>query len=201
MKLYQDPGWLRQKYWEEGCSLSEIGKVVGRDLKTIQRWMIKFDIPRRSQEGSLSERFWPKVDTRDENECWEWQAYRSQDGYGMIRVNHGVVERAHRVAWILTHGEIPQGKIVCHRCDNPSCCNPSHLYAGTHSDNMRDKIRRSPRDRQLKLTESEVREIRQLYASTDMLQRELAEQFSVSRAHISEIVTRKCWGWLDEQGR
>jgi hypothetical protein len=70
--------------------------------------------------------------------CWEFQGHRNKDGYGTLRFE-GRMEKAHRVAWVLASGPIPAGMQICHRCDNPCCCNPKHLFVGTNADNMRDR--------------------------------------------------------------
>ena len=83
--------------------------------------------------------FWEKVDrSGGETACWPWQASGLPAGYGRFLVNgHHVM--AHRTAYSLTYGPIPDGSFVCHHCDNPPCCNPSHLFLGDHSANMRDR--------------------------------------------------------------
>jgi hypothetical protein len=88
----------------------------------------------------LPDRFWPKVDKRGEDECWEWQGSRSR-GYGRILIGgaKGRPYQAHRIAWELTVGHrLPDSIMVLHRCDNPPCVNPAHLFLGTQLDNMRD---------------------------------------------------------------
>lgn len=84
----------------------------------------------------LADRFWPKV--RKSDGCWEWTRATTTHGYGKFSVATAVWDRAHRVAWKLTNGPIPDGMFVCHHCDNPLCVRPDHLFLGTHGDNMRD---------------------------------------------------------------
>ena len=88
---------------------------------------------------SIEERFWPKVDKRGPDECWPWVATRLPKGYGIL----GHRPRnfyAHRIAWELVYGEIPDGLFVCHKCDNPPCCNPAHLFLGTNAENAKDAV-------------------------------------------------------------
>ncbi len=89
---------------------------------------------------TIDERFWAKVDRKGPDECWLWQR-GARNGYGRFAVTRDDIRTAHRVAWELTNGTIPEGLNVCHNCpdgDNPACCNPSHLWLGTQLDNMRD---------------------------------------------------------------
>ena len=90
---------------------------------------------------TVEERFWPKVDVRDPDECWPWTGCRTKRGYGRIAYQGGV-ENAHRLAWILSGGDDPSGLEVRHRCDNPPCVNVAHLQLGTHLENMQDIWRR-----------------------------------------------------------
>lgn len=92
-------------------------------------------------------RFWSKACVLDESECWEWQGSRNWQGYGWAQPS-GKNRGAHRVAWLLTHGSIPDGLWVLHHCDNPPCVNPSHLFLGTATDNERDKVRKGRHHRQ-----------------------------------------------------
>jgi hypothetical protein len=125
--------------------------------------------------------------------CWLWlQAYAS-DGYGMAfygpHRRRGI--RAHRAAWEIFNGPIPEGQVVCHRCDTPACCNPAHLFLGTPSENMLDMVKkgRAPggRDTRKKLTIEDAREVRRL-AARGVSKVTLSKQFGVSRTSILMIV-------------
>ncbi len=83
--------------------------------------------------------FWQKVDVSKPNGCWPYTGFKKWDGYGWVRRGEKNIA-AHRYAWILTHGEPAEGLHVLHDCDNPPCCNPAHLFLGTHQDNMDDKV-------------------------------------------------------------
>jgi predicted XRE-type DNA-binding protein len=144
----------------------------------------------------LAERFWDKVDVLDSDCCWEWQGYRDSRGYGTVGVGgrEGGTEWAHRVAFSLTRGPIPKGLMVCHRCDNPPCCNPWHLFLGTALVNNRDaqakgRNRKGENHPQAKLSDLVVAEIRSRYAEGGVSQSQLARLYGVTQSHISNIVT------------
>lgn len=156
---------------------------------------------------SVEQRFWEKVEIRDFCECWEWKGYRLPGGYGRLFFRGQKNELAHRVAWLLTYGYMPTC-FVLHKCDNPSCVNPNHLFTGTHRDNMED-MKHKGRARNsgmhgeshgsAKLTNDNVREIRRLLQEGQLFQREIAEQFGVARSLISLIKTGRAWKHLNEE--
>lgn len=133
--------------------------------------------------------FWSKVSKSTPKECWGWTGATSS-GYGYFGIN-SKTEKAHRVSWVIHYGEIPKGLNVCHQCDNPSCVNPNHLFVGTQSENMRDSVAKDRFNR--KLTNKQVREIRQLYPLGKVTQSELSRIYNVSRQHIHQIINRQVW--------
>lgn len=144
-------------------------------------------------------RFWLKVKKLKKlNGCWIWKACRDKNGYGKMTVNTKD-ERAHRFSWKIHFGEIPEKYFVCHKCDNPSCVNPGHLFIGTARDNNRDMIikKRNGDVRGEKygasvLTREDVIEIRK-WAASKIRHGIIAHNFGVKKTYISNIVQRKTW--------
>lgn len=142
--------------------------------------------------------------------CWIWEKMVTKKGYGTVTY-HQKHMRAHRVAYILFRGEIPEGMLVCHKCDNPSCCNPSHLFLGTNADNMKDRDRkkrqcrgearsavarkhspRGSRHHKAVINEDQVREIRVMH-SKGIPRKKIAEHIGVRINVIHRVVTRRFW--------
>jgi hypothetical protein len=157
-------------------------------------------------DGTPAGRFWQKVAIGAENECWPWTAGSRGNGYGAFRIGRKVVD-AHVVAHELAHGAKPlPGMWVTHRCDNRSCCNPSHLVLGTPRDNFNDMVERSfagLRDGipphvhgemhgAAKLTWEDVQEIRSL-AARGRTHSDLSASFGVHRSQIRRIVLGERW--------
>lgn len=152
------------------------------------------------------ERFWPRVNKTES--CWLWIGTRNHYGYGCLKLGgrSGRLLTAHRIAFELTHGPIPEGLRVLHTCDVPACVNPAHLYLGTAADNTRDMIDRGrhgwvrhpesvPRGEQgggHKLTTADVQAIRADHAA-GMSLGSLGRRHSVSKQHIRRIVDRSVW--------
>lgn len=145
------------------------------------------------------QRFWAKVDTTGGMEaCWPYQgAARGPEGYGAFWVD-GRHEIASRVAYRLANGEIPLGHDVCHSCDNPPCCNPLHLFAAPHSENIADKVakrRQAAGERvgSAKLTGDQVRAIRARLTGRRGEQAALAREYGISQSTMSQIARGLWW--------
>jgi hypothetical protein len=157
-----------------------------------------------------AERFLKKVDKS--GECWNWTAGTNTYGYGQININK-VPVKAHRLSYVLHHPltiDLLEGHreiFVCHRCDNPLCVNPAHLFLGSYLDNIKDMVqkkrhytgqpeyegRKGETNVSSKLTDDIVREIRTRYANGDISQTQLSVEYNVTNANICSIVNRKTW--------
>lgn len=140
------------------------------------------------------DRFWSKVDVRNPSECWLWRGSKNERGYGRLTVNYKI-RSAHRTAYELEHGIIPKGMSVCHTCDTPSCCNPAHLWVGTHQDNMQDAVKKGRKVKRVDFKKAQM--IRELYATRKHTQQEIAAIFGVHNSLISLIVNGKRWAKED----
>lgn len=145
------------------------------------------------------ERFWKYVDKKSDVECWEWLAGKITRGYGNIRAKNKMY-LAHRVSWVLHNGEIAEGLCVCHKCDNPGCVNPAHLFLGTHKKNMRDMVAKCRSGKKSgecngkhKLNEKEVIEIRAKYMPYKYTLTMLAKEYGVHTSAIYGIVKYITW--------
>lgn len=148
--------------------------------------------------------FWKRVDIKRDDDCWLWRGPPGTWGYGCTSWNEGRYNPS-RLAWIIVNGD-PGRLVVCHKCDTPLCCNPSHLFAGTAGDNVRDCQRKGrgrshfglgkPHPRYVaKLNETIIAEAKILYAS-GVSQTELGRRYGVHSSTISRAVRGEKWAHL-----
>lgn len=135
-----------------------------------------------------------------ESGCHEWISSLNNTGYGRFELN-GKTHSAHRIAWELANGPIPEGMCVLHHCDNRRCVNPKHLFLGSLSDNALDAVAKgrivSPKlggenHPMVKLTKEKVLEIRASHTKGET-QKDIAVRHNISQTHVSSIVRRKTW--------
>lgn len=155
-----------------------------------------------------AKKFWKNFDGLTEDSCWEYRQHLTKGGYGRIWVYPKMIY-AHRVAWILAHGTIPKGMCICHKCDNPPCCNPKHLFLGTPKDNADDKILKGRQGDNrprygashplAKLTKEDVADIRRSYVPgvpgkrSETSIKGLAAKYGVAPSLIDRIIKGKSW--------
>lgn len=158
------------------------------------------------------QRFWDKVQKTDG--CWVWTGAKRNKGYGAFtyRVGDRLIQgRAHRYSYELHKGAIPPGLWVLHKCDNPACVNPEHLFLGTSEDNIQDMVKkgrhvsggthcgsdgewkRGEIHHAAKLTEDNVREMRRLHIEGGWSFSQLGKRFGVNTSAAYKIVKRKLW--------
>jgi hypothetical protein len=143
--------------------------------------------------------FWNKIKVSGPDECWEWQRARIEGGYGTLRWN-GKQVCAHVVAYILINGPIPKGKQILHRCDNPPCCNPAHLRAGTQGENVREALAKGRQGGELhpraRITKAMALSLRERYNQANGrhgIISIMARETGFNRSHVSRIVHGQRW--------
>ena len=150
--------------------------------------------------------FWAKVERSDDDSCWEWGGYRDKKGYGRTRLL-GIpsCRWAHRIAYLLDVGNIPQGLCVCHQCDNPACCNPAHLFLGTRADNVADMDTKGRRAKlhgetnpQAKLTWDDGAAIRKMKAQGASLS-QIGRELGVSKHAVRDVLLGITWKVVPRQ--
>lgn len=169
---------------------SAIIAIKGRSESSIRqkRKRIKLGCYTRRprKKSDPKNRFWNHV--RKTKSCWIWIGTKTKRGYGRINID-GKSIYTHRFSYELLHGQVPDGRKVLHKCDNPPCVRGSHLFSGTDQDNVDDCIQK---DRfHGNISKSDRMEIIKIYRSGNYTQREIGMKFNINRSHVSRIVNGK----------
>lgn len=187
-----------KRFWANRLGMTSWQSFYAR----IRRWESNPDqYPLDKVFSPLARKFYRDVEGKLSNfdistgGCWVWKGNKTHDGYGRVRFE-GKKRRAHMVSYEHFFGKIPEGKMICHKCGNPLCINPEHLYAGTASDNYADMVRHGranrPKGRQIhtaRLTELQVIEIRADHRTT----RALAAVYGVGKSTIQQVKSGASW--------
>lgn len=163
---------------------------------------VQRDLDLRNAPEQFRERFWSKVNIAGPDECWEWLAHRKRSGYGQFTVRKGYFQTASRVSLALEQ-LVPAGTHVCHRCDNPPCVNPAHLFVGTPTENALDSVAkgravsaRGVEHPSAKLTEDDVRFIRSTSLRKGTLT-QLARRYGISASSVRKVIDGRTWSHVN----
>jgi hypothetical protein len=197
--------WLIEKYAQEGLSGPQIAKLAGVSHNTVYYWLSIHGIKRRSPlpAEDWREKFWNRVKMSPGDGCWEWGAGRDGRNYGQMNVD-GRPRKASRLAYESAYGPFDDSLCVLHKCDNPPCCRPDHLFLGTKTDNAAD---RGAKNRTChgeakpaaKLTEAAVLRIMSLRGT--MTKRAVAKLFGVGETTIYQIFYGQTWKHVTGVGK
>ena len=183
------------------CGCGQETNISTHTKGNIKKGMPQLFLPRHTRRKSLEERIWSKASNRSlPDACWEWRGSRDKNGYGRVAVNSKRF-LVHRVTWELTYGKIPDGLCVLHNCptgDNPSCCNPKHLFLGTKADNMKDMVNKGrciegEKSPNAKLSVLKVKHIRSFDTMNEIIAKRLAKEYNVCPRTIYSVFWYKTW--------
>lgn len=180
----------------EGRTSAEIGRHLGRSRGAVDGHLRSLNLPKPDSAVTDQARFWRKVDRRGDDECWLWRGTKNLDGYGRFSLD-GAKVAAHRFAYELFVGPIPEGALIRHTCDDPACVNPAHHIPGTNAENMRDMVERKRsasgvRHGSRKLTIEQLVVIRQRIAADETMEA-IARDFGVTHTAIRKIRNGVTW--------
>lgn len=195
---YHDEGTLRELYCEQDLGIEEIGDKFDVAPSTIWTWLDRHGIE-TSTWDTPEERFEQNYEIDEETGCWEWTGTQHSHGYGQLTIDYKTTG-AHRFSYKLHNGEIPEGAFICHKCHNPPCVNPDHLYAGDAKSNARDSIDNGDwdapigeRQGQSNLTDEDALEIRERYANEDITYADIQGEYGISAPALSNLINGNTW--------
>jgi hypothetical protein len=189
-------------FWNCVCECGKKAIVYGQTIRSgmskscgclkAEKNSLSMKAMRLRQSGSLHDRFFSRFVVLA-NGCWQWRSHTDKDGYGILPGDKKNV-RAHRLSYEIHIEKISDGMIVCHKCDNPGCVNPEHLFIGTKKDNAQDALQKGrayvgEKNGRSKLTEQNVKEI----LSSKLNSEQLAQKLGVSRATINSVKRGTTW--------
>ena len=184
--------WCARPFWTRAFLIRQ-----GQGRFCTQRCAKAHRSEQTDKDESILARLEKYTIRRGDDECWSWTAFKHR-GYGRLRIKTGAAEGAHRISYRLRVGPIPDGMTVLHRCDNPECTNPRHLFLGTNIDNNLDRDRKGRAAKgekagKAKLTTEAVLIIRAMHPLTAERVGELSERFGVQRQTIHAVAARETW--------
>lgn len=180
--------------YNSGMSINKITQILHVDKRRVSKIINGNSLIKPTTEFERIGAFWSKVNKEAKNGCWEWLGHRDAKGYGEFWI-FGDTYRTHRISYMLLHGFIPSTLFVCHKCDNPCCVNPDHLFSGTSSDNMIDLIMKGLKP-DVKLNPSVVIEIRTAFNS-GVKRKDLLSKYNISANCLNSLLRKEKWSFVE----
>tara|TARA_R110000868_G_scaffold90170_1_gene250595 strand:+ start:277 stop:816 length:540 start_codon:yes stop_codon:yes gene_type:complete len=163
--------------------------------KVLNKKITRYGYTSGPNDLKMEERFWEKVQ-KSEHGCWEWKSARGGPmQYGVMSFG-GNARNAHRISWMINKGPIPEGKFVLHKCDNPTCVNPDHLFLGGYLENNRDMTQKKRHGTQLFTREQKTR-IAAIYDKYNAKEKggltaqRIADFFGLKKSYIYQFTSKK----------
>lgn len=189
--------YLGKRLYKCQCDCGNIKNILGGNLTSgsYKSCGCKDSIHRENYDEEMKQKLLSSI--KDVNGCWEWQGARHRQGYGNFPYKRSV-HLAHRISWKLFKGEIPINMKVCHKCDNPPCVNPDHLFLGYQKDNVNDMFKKQRKDHKgekhprVKLTKQQILEIRDLL-NRGITQEIICSKYGITNSHVGSIKHRRTW--------
>lgn len=189
--------YLGNRYYECICDCGKTKIVAGGNLIRghVTSCGCLRSINRKNYDADMKNKLLAKI--KYINDCWEWQGSLHRQGYGHFPYKRKIL-LAHRVSWNLFNGYIPENIKVCHKCDNPKCINPEHLFLGSQKENVDDMFQKKRKDHQgekhprAKLTKEKVLEIRQMIEK-GISQEIICKKYNITNGHVGSIKHRRTW--------
>lgn len=193
------------KFWNCICECGTRQVVYGTTIRSgdskscgclkAEKNSIAMKAMRLRQSGSLHDRFFSRF-VKLTNGCWQWRSHTDKDGYGVLPGAYQNT-RAHRLSYEIHYGVIPEGMLVCHKCDNPGCVNPGHLFLGTAKDNAQDALQKQrhfvgQKNGRSKIKEKDIEHIKE----SKLNGQQLADFYGVNRSTINKIRRGDTWQHL-----
>ena len=186
--LCSHAGCMKPRHAYGLCQMHGARKRRGQDMDRPNWW-----------ERTIADRLWEKVKKQEGDGCWEWFGAADQHGYGSMTIEHRR-KKAHRVSYELVHGPIPEGLHLCHKCDNPKCVRPDHLFPGTAKVNLQDAAAKGLLAGEIqgvaKLSNDQAKAIYQSFIESSGNPRSVAERHGVSRSCIIDLLKGRRWSFI-----
>lgn len=185
---------LVKPLFDKGFGSRKIATELGLKRDVVRRVLNELNIRHAKHPINTTDTILSKVYKNEHSGCWEWQGSKNNEGYGQVSYQ-GKIHLVHRLTYELIIGRIESDMYVCHKCDNPKCCNPAHLFIGTPRDNQID-CRLKNRNPTSKINYNNALKIKRLF-NDGYSRKEISQQYSISYQQVCRIINGKYWNYVN----